>query len=32
MIPSGYFFTDHMPVTAHGKVDRPALVVARFDT
>jgi amino acid adenylation domain-containing protein len=25
MIPSGYFFTDHMPVTTHGKVDRPAL-------
>jgi amino acid adenylation domain-containing protein len=25
MIPAGYFFPDHMPLTAHGKLDRPAL-------
>ena len=25
MIPAGYVFPDHMPLTAHGKVDRPAL-------
>jgi amino acid adenylation domain-containing protein len=25
MIPVGYVFPDHMPLTAHGKLDRPAL-------
>jgi amino acid adenylation domain-containing protein len=25
MIPAGYFFLDHMPLTPHGKLNRPAL-------
>ena len=29
MIPAGFFFLDHMPLTAHGKVDRAALVAIR---
>jgi amino acid adenylation domain-containing protein len=29
MIPAGYFFLDHMPLTPHGKLDRPALAAIR---
>ena len=29
MIPAGFIFLDRMPLTAHGKVDRPALAAIR---
>jgi len=29
MIPAAYFFLDRMPLTPHGKVDRPALAAIR---
>jgi len=29
MIPADYFFLERMPLTAHGKVDRPALAAIR---
>jgi amino acid adenylation domain-containing protein len=30
MIPPGYLFLDHMPLTPHGKVDRGALAAIRW--
>jgi amino acid adenylation domain-containing protein len=29
MIPAGYFFLDHIPLTPHGKLDRAALAAIR---